>query len=147
MLLHRLPKADIRSRLDTKTVPIPHFEIESWFLKEELERQSGDGFVFYIHTKFLLVDALPDNPLVCTGSANFSGDSLTANDENMLLIRGETRVADNYLTEFDRIFRHFYSRDVINQIAKTGGKAKVGTLDTTDAWTRGYFAADNPQAA
>jgi len=48
-------------------------------------------------------------------------------------------------TEFDRIFRHFYSRDVINQIAKTGGKAKVGTLDTTDAWTRGYLAADNPK--
>lgn len=38
-----------------------------------------------------------------------------------------------------------YSRDVINQIAKTGGKAKVGTLDETDAWTRGYFAADNPK--
>lgn len=129
----------------TKTVPIPHFEIESWFLEEELERQSGDGFVFYIHTKFLLVDALSDDPLVCTGSANFSGNSLTANDENMLLIRGNTRVADIYLTEFDRIFRHFYSRDVINQIAKTGGKAKVGTLDTTDAWTRGYFAADNPK--
>lgn len=129
----------------TKTVPIPNFEIESWFLEEELERQSGDGFVFYIHTKFLLVDALSDDPLVCTGSANFSSNSLTANDENMLLIRGDTRVADIYLTEFDRIFRHFYSRDVINQIAKTGGKAKVGTLDETDAWTRGYFAADNPK--
>lgn len=129
----------------TKIVPIPHFEIESWFLEEELERQSGDGFVFYIHTKFLLVDALSDDPLVCTGSANFSGNSLTANDENMLLIRGDTRVADIYLTEFDRIFRHFYSRDVINQIAKSGGNAKVGTLDPTGKWIKGYFAADNPK--
>lgn len=129
----------------TKIAPIPNFEIESWFLEEELERQSGDGFVFFIHTKFLLVDALSDDPLVCTGSANFSGNSLTANDENMLLIRGDTRVADIYLTEFDRIFRHFYSRDVINQIEKTGGKAKVGILDDTDKWTKGYFAADNPK--
>lgn len=129
----------------TKIVPIPHFEIESWFLEEELERQSGDGFVFFIHTKFLLVDALSDDPLVCTGSANFSGNSLTANDENMLLIRGETRVADIYLTEFDRIFRHFYSRDVINQIAKSGGAAKVGTLDPTDKWTKSYFDDDNPK--
>ena len=127
----------------TKIVPIPHFEIESWFLEEELERQSGDGFVFFIHTKFLLVDPLSDDPLVCTGSANFSGNSLTANDENMLLIRGDTRVADIYLTEFDRIFRHFYSRDVINEIVRTGGKAVVGILDPTDKWLGGYFAAKN----
>lgn len=39
----------------------------------------------------------------------------------MLLIRGDTRVADIYLTEFDRIFRHFYSRDIINSIERAGG--------------------------
>lgn len=129
----------------TKIVPIPHFKIESWFLDEELERQSGDGFVFFIHTKFLLIDALSDDPLVCTGSANFSGNSLTANDENMLLIRGDSRVADIYLTEFDRVFRHFYSRDVINKIVKTGGKAKVGILDPTDKWIAAYFKPADPK--
>ncbi len=127
----------------TRIVSIPGFEIESWFLEEELERQNGDGFVFYIHTKFLLVDPLSDDPLVCTGSANFSEGSLTANDENMLLIRGDTRVADIYLTEFDRIFRHFYSRDIINIIERAGGDAKVGTLNPKDTWTRAYYAADD----
>ena len=68
-------------------------------MDEELERQSGDGFVFFIHTKFLLVDPLSDDPLVCTGSANFSGASLKSNDENMILVRGDTRVADIYLKE------------------------------------------------
>ncbi len=136
---------DATGRKVTKVVPIPHFEIESWFLEEELERQSGQGFVFFIHTKFLLVDALSDDPLVCTGSANFSKPSLTANDENMMLIRGDTRVADIYLTEFDRIFRHFYSRDVINRIERTGGSAKAGTLDPTDRWTRAYYARNNPK--
>ncbi len=126
-----------------KITPIPNFEIETWFLEEELERQSGDGFVFFIHTKFLLVDALSNDPLVCTGSANFSGNSLTANDENMLLIRGDTRVADIYLTEFDRIFRHFYSRDIINKIESSGGDAKVGTLEPTDKWAKPYYAAKN----
>jgi phosphatidylserine/phosphatidylglycerophosphate/cardiolipin synthase-like enzyme len=43
--------------------------------------------VFFVHTKFLLIDPLSDDPLVCTGSANFSGASLTANDENMPMIR------------------------------------------------------------
>ncbi len=128
-----------------KWVPIPNFKIEEWFLDEELERRSGAGFIFFIHTKFLLVDALSDDPLVDTGSANFSTDSLTSNDENMLLIRGDTRVADIYLTEFDRIFRHFYSRDVINEMAKKGIQAKVGILDPTDQWTTPYFKTANPK--
>jgi phosphatidylserine/phosphatidylglycerophosphate/cardiolipin synthase-like enzyme len=112
-----------------KWVPIPHFEIEKWFLGEELERKNGQGFVFFIHTKFLLVDALANDPLVFTGSANFSGESLKSNDENMLLIRGNTRVADIYVTEFDRIFRHFYSRDAANSIAEHGGQTNFGLLD------------------
>ena len=52
-----------------------------------------------MHSKFLLIDPLSDDPLVCSGSANFSRNSLINNDENMLLIRGDTRVADIYLTE------------------------------------------------
>jgi hypothetical protein len=127
----------------SKWAPIPHFAIEEWFLDEELERKNGDGFVFFIHTKFLLVDALSNDPLVCTGSANFSGASLKSNDENMLLIRGDTRVADIYLTEFDRIFRHFYSRDAANEIAREGRKTSFGLLDETDKWTNEYFDAKN----
>src|SRR5437879_6480908 len=29
-----------------KLVPIPKFELDKWFLKEELARQDGGGFVF-----------------------------------------------------------------------------------------------------
>jgi phosphatidylserine/phosphatidylglycerophosphate/cardiolipin synthase-like enzyme len=126
-----------------KWVPIPHFEIEKWFLDEELERRNGQGFVFFIHTKFLLIDPLSNDPLVCTGSANFSSDSLKSNDENMLLIRGNTRVADIYATEFDRIFRHFYSRDAANSIAQQGRKTSFGLLSETDAWTNEYFDPKN----
>ena len=122
-----------------KLVPIPNFKLDEWFLEEELARQDGSGFVFFIHTKFLLVDPLSDDPLVCTGSANFSGNSLTSNDENMLQIRGNTRVADIYLTEFDRIFRHFYFRDVANELATKGADAKGIFLSENDAWTGDYF--------
>ena len=47
-----------------------------------------------------------------TGSANFSDPSTNDNDENMLLIRGEQRVADIYFTEFNRLFFHYYFRSV-----------------------------------
>src|SRR5262249_18767715 len=53
------------------------------------------------------VDPLGDDPIVVTGTANFSAPSQCANDENMLVIRGNTRVADIYFGEFMRIFDHF----------------------------------------
>lgn len=57
-----------------KRVGIEGFELDKWFLKEDHFRR--EGFVFFIHTKFLLIDPLSDDPLVCTGSANFSTNSL-----------------------------------------------------------------------
>jgi phosphatidylserine/phosphatidylglycerophosphate/cardiolipin synthase-like enzyme len=125
----------------TARVPIKEFELDKWFFAEEHFRPSNDGFVFFVHTKFLLIDPLSDDPLVCSGSANFSSGSLLQNDENMLLVRGDTRVADIYMTEFDRIFRHFYFRDIANELAgaKTSDDAKAIFLDETDAWTESYF--------
>jgi phosphatidylserine/phosphatidylglycerophosphate/cardiolipin synthase-like enzyme len=69
--------------------------------------------ISYVHSKFLLQDPLSDDPIVVTGSANFSEASTTDNDENMLIIRGNNRVADIYFTEFNRIFFHYYFRSVV----------------------------------
>src|SRR4029079_1868538 len=73
--------------------------------------------VSYVHPKFLLVDPLSDDPIVVTGSANFSDPSVNENDENMLIIRGDLRVADIYLTEFNRLFNHYYFRSVTEATA------------------------------
>jgi hypothetical protein len=116
------------------------FPLDHWFLKEELTREQGN--IFFVHTKFLLIDPLSDDPLICTGSANFSENSLTSNDENMILIRGATRVADIYMTEFDRLFRHFYFRDIANEAAmkrKKGAKPEKVFLSEDDRWTESYF--------
>ncbi|HEX6534015.1 MAG TPA: phospholipase D-like domain-containing protein [Gemmatimonadaceae bacterium] len=123
---------------------IKDFELVKWFLEEEHYRSKNDGFVFFVHTKFLLIDPLSDDPLVCSGSANFSSNSLLQNDENVLLIRGDTRVADIYVTEFDRLFRHFYFRDVANELEAKGSNAKSIFLDEGNdfAWSESYFWAD-----
>jgi phosphatidylserine/phosphatidylglycerophosphate/cardiolipin synthase-like enzyme len=73
--------------------------------------------VSYVHSKFLLVDPLSDDPIVVTGSANFSKPSTTENDENMIVVRGDRRTADIYLTEFNRIFNHYYFRSVTEATA------------------------------
>lgn len=73
----------------------------------------------YIHDKFMLVDPLGDDPLVITGSANFSQPSQRINDENMLVIRGDARVADIYFGEFMRIFDHHYARYLVKKLTNT----------------------------
>ena len=123
---------------------IKDFALEKWFMEEEHFRPKNDGFIFFVHTKFLLIDPLSNDPLVCSGSANFSSNSLLQNDENMLFVRGDTRIADIYMTEFDRIFRHFYFRNVANELEADGSNAKSIFLDesSTFDWSETYFLPD-----
>jgi phosphatidylserine/phosphatidylglycerophosphate/cardiolipin synthase-like enzyme len=124
-----------------KVAPISQGHLDDWFIAEELARPVNKGHVFFLHSKILLIDPLSDDPLVCTGSANFSSNSLISNDENMLLIRGNMRIADIYLTELDRIFKHFFDRDAINRSAAAGAARDVIHLDTTRDWIDRNFRA------
>jgi phosphatidylserine/phosphatidylglycerophosphate/cardiolipin synthase-like enzyme len=96
--------------------------------------------VSYIHSKFLLMDPLSTDPVVVTGSANFSRASTTDNDENMLIIRGNQRVADIYFTEFNRLFNHYYFRSVLDNDRRHDRDAQRSTLflDETSAWLNKY---------
>jgi phosphatidylserine/phosphatidylglycerophosphate/cardiolipin synthase-like enzyme len=95
----------------------------------------------YIHTKFMLVDPLGNDPIVVTGSANFSQPSQTRNDENMLVIRGDTRVSDIYFGEFMRIFDHHYARYLVKKIEAAGtGDPNAGYLkEKLSDWLPAHF--------
>jgi len=96
----------------------------------------------YIHDKFLLIDPHGEDPIVITGSANFSGPSQRENDENMLVIRGDKRVAHIYFGEFLRIFDHFYARYLAEKMKRLGtGDPDAGYLKKTTAdWLDGHRA-------
>ncbi|HEY7597509.1 MAG TPA: phospholipase D-like domain-containing protein [Actinophytocola sp.] len=98
-----------------------------------------DTHVHFTHTKFMLVDPLGDHPLVVSGSGNFSDPSVHENDENMLVIQDDPRVADIYLGEFMRIFNHFYFRFL--SARKSAGS---GFLSPDDSWAARYFDATTP---
>jgi phosphatidylserine/phosphatidylglycerophosphate/cardiolipin synthase-like enzyme len=82
----------------------------------------------YVHTKIMLIDPFSDDPIVISGSANFSPDSVKTNDENMLVIRGDTAVADVYVTEFMRMFTHYEFRYAVSNRARAPatGLAEAG---------------------
>jgi phosphatidylserine/phosphatidylglycerophosphate/cardiolipin synthase-like enzyme len=108
------------------------------------ERLTGlNRHVLYIHTKYALIDPLSDDPLIITGSANFSDASTKSNDENMLVIRGDTRVADIYLSEFMRMFNHFFARNLVREQEDptTSGQWH---LSPNDSWRVDHYR-DGPQ--
>jgi phosphatidylserine/phosphatidylglycerophosphate/cardiolipin synthase-like enzyme len=87
--------------------PLHQWARETWTKAVRLNKH-----VAFVHSKFLVADPFGDDPVVVTGSANFSNASTNENDENMLIIRGDRRVADIYFTEFNRLFNHYYFRSV-----------------------------------
>lgn len=112
------------------------------------ERTTGlNEHVKYIHTKYMLIDPLGKDPLVITGSANFSNASTRDNDENMLVIRGNRRVAEIYLGEFMRLFGHHYFRYIQEQFnARDEVTGKKGNLAPDDSWRLPYYEPGTPKA-
>lgn len=105
------------------------------------ERLTGlNSHVRYVHNKFMMIDPLSNDPILIGGSANFSAASTQKNDENMLIIRGNTRVADIYLGEFMRLYSHHAFREFANR--RGGSFPKLNHLRTND-WWKDYFGTKN----
>jgi hypothetical protein len=100
--------------------------------------------VYWVHLKFMLVDPLGPRPTVVTGSANFSKASTDTNDENMLVIRGDKRIADIYFGEYLRLYSHYAFRESVKIYME---KKKHGTVEdwkpqhlvADDSWMAPYF--------
>jgi phosphatidylserine/phosphatidylglycerophosphate/cardiolipin synthase-like enzyme len=103
------------------------------------ERASGlNSHVPFVHTKYMLVDPMGNDPIVIAGSANFSDASTRDNDENMLVIRGDTAVADIYLGEFFRLWNHYAFREFIAANANNPD-VQPQFLVPDDSWRNTYF--------
>ncbi len=103
------------------------------FLKESLAGQRGS---ILVHTKLVVTDFTSDSPTVISGSHNLSVSASEKNDENFLVIAGDTDVADCYGVELMRLYDHYRFRFA----AKTSRSAPSLTPD--DSWTDRYFSPD-----
>lgn len=93
----------------------------------------------HIHTKIILADPFGSDPILVTGSANFSKNSTEENDSNSLIVRGHTAVADIYATEFMRMFEHYHFRASAAKAKKT----KPLALVEDDSWSEPYYVKDS----
>lgn len=150
LLLEKEDKPNSRSKTPFRYIGAKQNVYKSWgaYLEDDLYQWTREVstrhlelnvHVAYIHSKFLLVDPLSCDPVVITGSANFSEDSTNSNDENMVIIRGDQRTADIYFTEFNRLFNHFYFRSVYKN-AKENNRTDDTSLylRPNDSWLSKY---------
>ena len=162
-LLEKEDKPNPRAKKEFVGLNAQNNVYKAWgsFLREPLyqwakETNAGalglNQHVSYIHSKFLLMDPLSKDPVVVTGSANFSTASTNGNDENMIAIRGDQRVADIYFTEFNRLFYHYYFRSVQEQTKRMLSKKDKERSDQQslflaedDRWLKAYKAGSLKQ--
>lgn len=89
-----------------------------------------------IHVKSIVTDPWGDTPRVLIGSANFSDESVSRNDENAIYLEGDRRVAAIVATEFLRMFDHYKFRDYLERAKK---KTSERYLVEDERWTDPYF--------
>ncbi|WP_460145697.1 phospholipase D-like domain-containing protein [Pseudomonas sp. S2_A02] len=105
--------------------------LEGW-LKENMKGQKGN---LLVHTKAIVVDFTSDTPTIISGSHNLSEAASNGNDENYLIIRGDTDLADRYGLELLRFYEHYRFR----YFAKKLQLKQVRPLAPDDSWTDDYY--------
>ena len=105
--------------------------LEGW-VKEGLRGQRGN---LLVHTKVVVANFTTDNPIVLSGSHNLSVPASNGNDENYLIMRGDTDLADRYGLEILRFYEHYRFR----YYAKKLSLKQARPLEIDDSWADDYY--------
>ena len=97
-----------------------------------------------VHHKFVVIDAEGERPVVFTGSANFSGNSMHNNDENLLEITDCPRLAKMYFAEFLRLYEHYRARAAFDH--REAGQTDTFALAKDGSWSKKFFADGTPES-
>ncbi|PBJ19885.1 hypothetical protein BSG18_38200 [Pseudomonas ogarae] len=105
--------------------------LEGW-LRENMKGQKGN---LLVHTKAIVTDFTSDTPTILSGSHNLSAAASSGNDENYLIIQGDTDLADRYGLELLRFYEHYRFR----YFAKKLALKQVKPLAVDDSWSDDYY--------
>jgi phosphatidylserine/phosphatidylglycerophosphate/cardiolipin synthase-like enzyme len=105
--------------------------LDGW-VKEGLRGQRGN---LLVHTKAIVTNFTTDQPVVISGSHNLSVSASNGNDENYLIIRDDTDLADRYGLEILRFYEHYRFR----YYSKKLKLKKVRPLEIDDSWADDYY--------
>jgi phosphatidylserine/phosphatidylglycerophosphate/cardiolipin synthase-like enzyme len=89
------------------------------------------------HDKIVVIDPFADNCVVVTGSHNLGYQASYNNDENLVMIEGNKKLAMAYATHVLDVYDHFSWRWTVNQ----GTSADANLKTKPDDWLDWYFDA------
>lgn len=94
------------------------------------------GFAI-IHDKVMVIDPFADNCVVITGSHNLGHKASFDNDENLVIVEGNKKLAAAYATHILDVYDHFSWRYTVKHPGKMGTDPYL--KDTPDKWMDKYF--------
>ena len=105
-----------------------------------------------IHDKIVVIDPLSDDCVVITGSHNLGFKASYANDENLLIIKGNKALAMAYMVHILDVQDHYKFRAILEQqayersIGKGGEAPPVGKgiLNVDGSWQDKYLTGKMP---
>ncbi len=124
--------------------------LDGWLAEHRTPGAKGN---ILIHDKIAVIDFTSDSPIVINGSHNYSNAASASNDENYLVVHGNTAMADCLGVEVMRLYDHYRFRFVSNPPPSAAKKSQAATknaspakpllLDTTNGWTNAYYDPAN----
>src|SRR5262249_39269281 len=82
-----------------------------------------------IHSKVVVVDPFGDDPIVITGSHNFSSSASGKNDDNFIIVKGDKDLAEAYAVNIEAAYEHYVYRSFLEKTNKP-----FNGLKDNDTW-------------
>jgi hypothetical protein len=95
-----------------------------------------------IHSKVVVMDPFSPDPVVITGSHNFSTSASAQNDENFIIVRGDHQLAEAYAVNILAAYQHYRWRAFLGQTSKP-----FNGLKDNDTWLPPMLAGDRGELA
>jgi phosphatidylserine/phosphatidylglycerophosphate/cardiolipin synthase-like enzyme len=92
-----------------------------------------------IHDKIVVIDPFRDDCCVITGSHNLGYKASYSNDENLVILCGNSRVAESYAAHILDVVNHYNWRYKLVKDAKAGKKSSFTDLANDGSWQDKYF--------
>jgi phosphatidylserine/phosphatidylglycerophosphate/cardiolipin synthase-like enzyme len=105
----------------------------SWADTEfNVQEMHAAGMIAIVHSKAIVIDPFSNQCAVITGSHNFSVSASEKNDENLVIIRGNTKLAQAYALHINGVYDHYSWRAFLG----SGGDADQ-IYKPLDGWKPG----------
>jgi len=106
---------------------------------EEVTRKQFLGSIGHaiIHSKIVVVDPFSADPVVITGSHNFSSSASSKNDENFIIVKGNHELAEAYAVNIFGAYAHYRWRAFLAQTNKP-----FNGLKDNDRWQAPKLASE-----